>query len=452
VKIIHLPYGYFPEVSGGTEVYVHSLAVDLRRVGVESLVVAPGTADAAYIYETIPVRRFALPEAADLRELYGEGSPAATVAFANILDEEQPDLVHFHAFTRGVSLAMAQAVKARGIPLVLTYHTPTVSCQRGTLLRWGKVVCDGRLDRALCAACALHSQGMSQTAARLLSWTPPTLGRALGRAGLRGGPWTALRMSELVGLRHAAFRQLTELADGIVVLCQWVEDVLRRNGVPAAKMTLCRHGLPQTAAAPARPVAHPWRPEDGPLRLVFLGRLDPTKGVDLLLAAMKRLPNAPLALDIYGLSQGAGGDRYQTHLQAMAAGDLRIRFLPPVPNEQILALLSHYHLLAVPSCGLETGPLVVLEAFAVGVPVLGANLGGIAELVSDGQDGLLVANSTPGAWATALARLAAQPELVACLRQGVRSPRTVADVAADMLTLYQQVASATPLPLTERDR
>ena len=420
--------------------YVHSLASALQRLGVDSLVAAPGTADSAYSYETIPVRRFALPETADLRELYGAGSPAATAAFTTILDEEQPDLVHFHAFTRGVSLAMAQAAKARGIPLVLTYHTPTVSCQRGTLLRWGEVVCDGRLNRALCAACALHSQGMSQSAARLLSWTPPALARALGRAGLRGGLWTALRMSDLVGLRHCAFQQLAELADQIVVLCRWVEDLLRRNGVPATRMTLCRHGLPQTAVAPTRPLTQPWRPEDGPLRLVFLGRLDPTKGVDLLLAAMKRLPDAPLTLDIYGLSQGNSGDRYQAQLRTLAAGDPRLRFLPPVPNDQVLTLLADYHMLAVPSRCLETGPLVVLEAFAAGVPVLGANLGGIAELVTDGQDGLLVAESTPAAWATALARLTAAPELVTRLRQGVRPPRTAADVAAEMAALYRQLA------------
>lgn len=451
MKILHLPYGYFPDVRGGTEVYVHSLALALREMGVESLVAAPGTADAAYIHETIAVRRFALPETADLRELYGAGSPAATTAFTTILDEEQPDLVHFHAFTRGVSLAMAQAVKARGIPLALTYHTPTVSCQRGTLLRWGEVVCDGRLDRVLCAACALHGQGMSQGAARLLSRTPPALGRALGRVGLRGNLWTALRMSDLVGLHHRAFQQLAELADQIVVLCHWVQEVLQRNGVPAAKMTICRHGLPQTAAAPIRPLAQPWRPEDGPLRLVFLGRLDPTKGVDLLLAAMKRLPDAPLTLDIYGLSQGNSGDCYQAQLRTLAAGDPRLRFLPPVPNEQVLALLSRYHLLAVPSRWLETGPLVVIEAFAAGLPVLGANLGGIAELVTDGQDGLLVAESTPAAWAAVLARLMAQPHLVARLQQGVQPPRTAADVAADMLALYRQQVTFARHPLLEKE-
>ena len=54
------------------------------------------------------------------------------------------------------------------------------------------------------------------------------------------------------------------------------------------------------------------------------------------------------------------------------------------------AFLSRIDVLAVPSQWLETGPLVVLEAFAAGTPVIGSDLGGIRELVSDGRDGLLV--------------------------------------------------------------
>jgi hypothetical protein len=73
----------------------------------------------------------------NLRELYGEGDQTAAREFAKILDEERPDVGHLHAFTRGVSLRMARKAKRRGVKVVFTYHTPTVSCQRGTLMHWG---------------------------------------------------------------------------------------------------------------------------------------------------------------------------------------------------------------------------------------------------------------------------------------------------------------------------
>lgn len=439
MRILHLPYGFFPDVIGGTEVYVHSLARALQGMGIESLVAAPGTADSAYSYEAIPVRRFVMPEAADLRELYGEGSPAVTATFAAILDEEQPDIVHFHAFTRGVSLAMAYAAKARGLPLILTYHTPAVSCQRGTLLRWGEVVCDGRLDRALCTACALQGQGAPQAAARMLSWTPPVLGKALGRAGLRGGAWTALRMSELVHLRHEAVHAYWTLADRIVVLCDWVGDILERNGVPQKKLFLCRHGLAQRM--PPRSKAPTSRTATDLLRLAFLGRMEPVKGADLMIEALKRLPEANLSLDLYGISQGDDSRAYQAALQTAASGDVRVRFLPPLPGEAVIERLQTYDALVVPSQWLETGPLVVLEAFAAGVPVVGSNLGGIAEWVVHEKNGLLV---TPfdevEAWTGALHRLSTDNGLLPRLAQGVLPPRTMFTVAQEMLALYQTLA------------
>ena len=100
----------------------------------------------------------------------------------------------------------------------------------------------------------------------------------------------------------------------------------------------------------------------------------------------------------------------------------------------MLAALAQHDVLAVPSQCLETGPLVVLEAFAAGTPVIGANLGGIAELVTDGVDGLLV---EPAAWATTLQRCATDRDLLPRLRAGIRPPRTMATVADEMLALYE---------------
>ena len=83
------------------------------------------------------------------------------------------------------------------------------------------------------------------------------------------------------------------------------------------------------------------------------------------------------------------------------------------------------------------GPLVVLESFAAGTPVLGARRGGIAELVSDGVDGLLIPPEDVGAWASAIDKLAASPQHILRLRAGIRAPRTIIDVAHDMSELYR---------------
>jgi glycosyltransferase involved in cell wall biosynthesis len=85
--------------------------------------------------------------------------------------------------------------------------------------------------------------------------------------------------------------------------------------------------------------------------------------------------------------------------------------------------------------------LVVLEAHAVGTPVLGSGFGGIAESVRDGIDGWLVPQSemrTVEGWARALTRLAADPEAVRAARTRMRPARTMDHVADEMRQIYQQ--------------
>src|ERR1700759_764991 len=92
----------------------------------------------------------------------------------------------------------------------------------------------------------------------------------------------------------------------------------------------------------------------------------------------------------------------------LAGGDRQITFKDTVGPEQVLGVMQRYDALAVPSKWLETGPLVVLEAIEAGVHVLGANLGGIAELVDNGITGTLLPPFDIAAWTAAIEQLAHQ--------------------------------------------
>ena len=113
--------------------------------------------------------------------------------------------------------------------------------------------------------------------------------------------------------------------------------------------------------------------------------------------------------------------------------------------------MAEYDLVAIPSRWLETGPLVALEAFAAGVPVLGANLGGIAELVRSGIDGLLVQADDAVAWAAAMARVADNPHLVCEMRNRIKAPRSMDAVVDDMAIVYSTVVAASAVSTVRRD-
>lgn len=443
MKVLQVPFAFYPDVVGGTEVYVEALAQRLAECGVESVIAAPAARETVEEHAGLRVRRYGLnEEISDLRDLYGEGDPMAAVSFERVLDEERPAVVHLHAQTRGVSLRMLRAARRRRIPVVYTYHTPTATCQRGTLLRWGSEVCDGVMAECLCTACALDGRGVNRLAAHALAAVPAAAGQLCGRAGMRGGIWTAVRARELTALRQRCAREFLAEADHIVAVCEWVRAVLLRNDVPAEKITLSRQGLCQE---PCRARAETGKPKaegdiaEPPLRIAFFGRLDRTKGVDVLVRAVRGLPTMKLSADVYGIAQGAVGEAYADSLRQLAASDPRINFRSSVPASRVVETLRGYDLLAVPSQWLETGPMVVLEAFAAGVPVLGSHLGGIAELVRDGVDGLLVEAAQEADWTAALRGLVVDRRRLDALRANIRPPRTMTAAAGEMAVLYRRL-------------
>ncbi len=433
MKVLHIPFIYYPDPCGGTEIYVAALCRLLNEAGHENIIAAPGKEMATYEHESLRVHRFATHPELTQEMMYGTGDPVAAQNFARVLDEVRPDLVHFHAFSPGVSVLCLHETQQRGIKTLATYHTPTVSCQRGTLMQWGTSPCDGQMIASRCSACFLNSHGMTRPLAKLaaygsqLSWPFALL------PGLSNAMRAVLSATPLMARRIEATREWWGGMSRVIALCEWTKKLLLLNGVPDSQIRKVRHGLPTQVES--RTSLRNFSP---PLRLAFLGRLDANKGIDLLIQALRLAPELPVTLDLFTIAP-AGEDALGQKLMAQAKEDSRINFRPPVPAAEVVSTLCSYDALAVPSRGLETGPLVVLEAFAAGIPVVGSDLGGISEWVKHEGNGLLVPTTTAAAWHAALSRLALEPGLLTRLQAGVCAPRTMREVAADMNVIYQEI-------------
>jgi glycosyltransferase involved in cell wall biosynthesis len=274
--------------------------------------------------------------------------------------------------------------------------------------------------------------------ARLLAATPRSFGRTLARRRLASGVWTALRMPALIDVHHARTAALFAAADRVIAPAPWVSDLLRRNAVPDDRLTLVRQGVEEAGARAPRS-----RRPGEPLRLVHLGRLDPSKGTTLLVEAVRAIADAPLTLDIFGVVQDAAASGRRSAIETLAEGDARIRVLPTLPADGVHARLADYHAVVVPSQGMETGPLVVLEAFRAGLPVIGSALGGIRDLVRADVDGWLVDPfGSVDAWSRALTHAAADEGATERWRVNVRPPRSMADVARETRAVYDAAIAA----------
>ena len=437
MKVLHVVYSFPPDPPGGTERYVEALCGALQGRGIDGVIAAPAAQESSYDWSGVPVRRFAVDPRPRVDTVYGV-DVTAVESFARVLASEQPDVLHQHAVTAACSHELIARAHARGIPAVFTYHTPAVTCLRGTLLHNGLDTCDGRLDVERCAPCSLDGLGVNPLVVRALDGVPATIGQFASRLNLAGGMFTALRMRELVAKRHEVAQQVLERADVIVSFTAWTTSLLRVNGVPDGKIVESAHGIDYEPGLPRVD-----RRRLDRIRMAHLGRVDPVKGTRILVEAMRGVGTATVSLDVFGVIQNEDGQRLFAELKTLAQGDARIRFLPAVPPAEVIPRLADYDLVAVPSQWMETGPLVVLEAFAAGVPVIGSDIGGICEKVRDGVDGMLVRPyHSAAAWTSAIRACAADPETIPRLRSRIRPPRTMASVADDMARIYRGLTSS----------
>jgi glycosyltransferase involved in cell wall biosynthesis len=438
IPVLHVPYTFFPDQPGGTEIYVAALIADMRRHGYSGVVAAPAESESTYTHDDVRVLRFKKNPFPSLDAAYGAPDEIAAESFRKILRQVKPRIVHIHAHTAAVSERLADEARSFGAKLFFSYHTPTASCIRGTMMFMGETICDGTLDARRCSMCTLQVHGIPGWAGKAVTNLPSSISLMLG-ARVPRQIVTALRIPALVAEAHGRFHSLMEKCDRVVAVCQWVMEMLAANGVPAGKLKLCRQGLPSNAEgrdpAPDRNGGR----GPGPMRLGYFGRLDPTKGLDVVLDALGRIPHVPLILDVYGIEQPGSAD-YVSRLQTRA--DSRVSFRKPVQSSAINRAMAECDFVVVPSQLPETGPLVVYEAFGAGTPVLGSRAGGIAELVADGVDGVLIAPHDRQGWATEIANLAADRDRVARLRNGIRAPRTMRDAAMEMAAHYRSVLAS----------
>lgn len=188
-------------------------------------------------------------------------------------------------------------------------------------------------------------------------------------------------------------------------------------GIPEESFTVIPRGIPPDSIVSSLDGAR--RANGDEARLVFAGRLVPAKGADVAIEALAHLRaelgGRKLTLDIVG----AGQDQYVEHLRQLVRKrglEGHVRFLGQVERRQLLEGYSDYDVLLFPPRWAEPFGNVLVEAMARGLAVVATSAGGNPEIVSDGENGLLVPPDDAGALARAVERILADPGLAWRLR------------------------------------
>lgn len=428
MRIAYVVHKFPPESVGGVETYAWSLAQALAGRGQEIHVFYPllglSASESRIQREGVHLWRVPVDKARvregpvpqywhTFRDVHIEHS------FGDFLGAVQPDLVHFH-HVQGVSAKLIPL--AREWPHLVTLHDYWFFCANSQLLRPDGQICQGPRWGWNCVDCLTLRPDLNWLRALRPLIAVPLLYRNLYvRRAVRSVP-LFLAPSEFLRQQYIA------------------------QGFPPDRIRTMEYGLDLSrlqelsAQGSTEPVTEPFLParDAQGVSFGFLGALAPHKGVHVLIEAFNTLPESA-SLTIYG--DEARFPSYAAELRALAKHP-NIRFAGLLDYLHVGAALRRLDCLVVPSTWYENSPLVIREAYGVGLPVIASRLGALAEKVQDGITGRLFDVGNSADLARVLQELIAQPGRLLAYRANIRPPLTMQQHVHELLAVYQGLIEA----------
>ena len=295
-----------------------------------------------------------------------------------LVDRTRPDVAHLHNIAHQLSPSIIDGLRSRGVPVVQTLHDYKLVCPNY------KMFVEGR------------------TCERCKGWR-------YYNAVLHRCMRDSVASSALVALETLVHRVAGTYARGVDLFIAPSDDLRHRmiaHGVRAEKIVHFPHAIALDEYSP-RYEAEGYG--------VFVGRLSEGKGLETLLGALGRVPSVRMKI------VGSGPLGRVLKERAAAAVLSNVEFEGRRTGEDLRSIVGGALFVVVPSECYENSPITVYEAFAQGKPVVGSRIGGIPELVLDGETGLTFEPGNEGELAERMSKLWGDTELAFGMGRAARA-------------------------------
>lgn len=265
---------------------------------------------------------------------------------ARLIKAESPDVAHLHNVYHQISPSILHALKRHGVPAVLTLHDYKMCCPSYSMLAGGEV-CEsckgGRYYNCFLKKCFKDSR------------------------------WKSLLVTIEMMLHHHIMH-IYDLADTLISPSMFLKNKMGEMGFKG-KITYLPNFIDAESISPQ------YGAQDG--SLIYFGRLSPEKGLETLIDAVKGMKGVTLKI------AGDGPIEEAIKTKLAEEGISNIRLMGRMAGKDLYDEIRKSAAAVMPSEWYENNPRAVLEAFALGKPVVGSRIGGIPELVKGQETGLL---------------------------------------------------------------
>ncbi|NWF98010.1 MAG: glycosyltransferase [Nitrospirae bacterium] len=392
----------------GTELYVYHLARELINKGHKIKVLYPVYENnSEYInikedsFEDITLAQMYLKPCSNIIEHFK--NEKASNAFNNYISSDPPDIVHFHHFL-GISVSPLKVCYELNIPSVVTLHDEWILCEQLHYLLPDGTFCSG--------------------------------------------PETIQKCIECFIVRHPEFR-LTDIKENIfeafalrrlyfIDAMKWINTLI----VPSLflKNELIKHEFlhPNILHMPLglhtfTPVTH--KPSSNSIRLTYLGNINFTKGFDVLIKAFNLINSDKAELNVYGKVQD---EIFFHEVMSLNMKPFHIKIYGQYNPSELPEILSKTDLAVIPSRS-ENYPFVVRECLHAGVPVIASNVGGIPEIIKNGENGLLFESGNFHDLAAKLTLVIMNPKMLMNFRKNIKPVKSIAEDVIELEKLYREI-------------
>ncbi len=437
MKVIQVLNNFLPYQVGGTEVYTWSLCKYLQIQGVEVKVVTPNfgkNKDDNYFFDDLAVHKYSEPSIVDRSLIMGFRSPDGLNNFVSFLDDEKPDIIHFHELSgsNGITLKHVQIAKIRRIKIVMTFHVSGYSCKTGTLFYIGESECNGVIHPFKCSKCFLHAKGYKISSSYVSYFSDLLHKMSIDTSKINHRLGTALSTVSLISKQKENLLSLVSFCDQVVTVSKWYKKVLIENDVEENKITHISQGLPFSSKF----LKNENIITKTPLKLIFLGRINKFKGLHLLIEAIEIIDSSLISLSIYGNTDDID---YESNLRHKTINNSNIFWRGKLNQQDVLQTLSEHSLLCLCSTTSEMSPIVIQESFAAGIPVLASNVYGNSEQIQHNKNGLLFKFNNVNDLRFQILRCINDPNLISNLTLNILLPNSFDTVGSEYYELYKSL-------------